>query len=480
MVVNVTKSKSMLRLLARALLILAFALLWGGCGKDPVKPTDPPRITQFTATPPDIMPGDSSLITYAATGSDSTKLFPGGVKLSPASAGTHWVKPSIPTGYGLVAYNKGGKDSSLLTISMSGAVPMIESFVLNEDTILIGDSTVMSWRTLRADSIVINNGVGRQNNADLGGIVLHPATSTSYRAIAYNQIGRDTATASVRVEIPYAVNAVYGNHFKGVMGTGIVEPEFRFRVLDQAGNALRTTRLYFSVVEGDGALLADSLLPDANGAIINNYTFGGQLGYGLVRATVPGVDTLDVKVRASVIRFGADGQGQYVRLSDTYADVFALNGTPVSIDHPEPDKPLYYVNYEQALGVVLVVYDLDNDGFVLGTEPVVEIIVNSVFQDSAAEGIHIGSSIHDVRAAYGIPDSSFYSPPSPPNNPAAEGLKYVSLGALFYASYTPPDSATIEIHLWDPTPPAPLGAAGKTVPAGYSGQPVGIRFSGRK
>ena len=455
------------------------SIIFHGCGDDPVKPTDPPRITQFTAAPSDIVPGDSSLIAYAVTGADSTKLFPSGTRLSPAASGDCWVKPLVPTNYGLVAYNKGGKDSASLTITMTGAIPNIESFVAHEDTILIGDSTVLSWQTLRADSIVINNGLGRMSDAASGQITAHPTTTTSYRAIAYNQIGTDTATASAHVEIPYAVNAVYGTHFKGVMGAGIAEPEFRFRVLDQAGVALRRPWLYFSVVAGDGTLLADSLLADANGAIINNYTFDGQLGYGVVRATVPGVDTLDVKVRASVIRFGADGQGQYVKLYDTYADVFALNGQPESIDpDPRPEQTINYVDYESTLGVVFVIYDTNNDNIVQDSESVVSVILASQFTGvTSLEGIGIGSSIHAVRAAYGVPDVFFYDP----SNPPAWGMQYDDLGALFYASTTPPDSSIIEIHLWDPTLPSPAGVAGsidpKVIP---SSQPVGIRFSGRK
>jgi hypothetical protein len=262
------------------------------------------------------------------------------------------------------------------------------------------------------------------------------------------------------VEIPYAVNAVYGNHFKGVMGTGIVEPEFRFRVLDQAGNALRTTRLYFSVVEGDGALLADSLLPDANGAILNNYTFDGQLGYGLVRATVPGVDTLDVKVRASVIRFGADGQGQYVRLSDVYSDVVALNGLPDSV-RPDPFVWRNYAIYEDNLSVVLAITDLNQSETAEPDEPISKIILNNAFAARSPEGIGIGSPIADVRSAYDTADYHFYDPVYPP----AEGFVYNTLGAIFYASTTDVDSAIIEIHLSTPSPPGAASLNRSTIKA---------------
>ena len=442
-------------ILERANLFLAagvltvIALSCDGCGDDPVKPVEPPRITRFSAVPSDIIPGDSSLISYAVSGADSVKLFPDGVKLAPPSSGQRWVKPSIPTNYGLVGYNKGGKDSASLTISMSGAVPAIELLDFSKDTVLVGDSTILSWRTVRADSIVINNGLGRMPDADSGQITVSPTVTTTYQAIAYNLIGADTAAATARVEIPYAVNTVYGLHYRGVMGGGIQEPDFWFRVIDQAGVALRKPWLYFSIVEGDGTLSADSGLPNANGAILNDYTFDGQLGYGVVRALVPDIDTLDVKVRASVLRFGADGQGQYVKLFDTYADVLALNGQPASVDHPVDTVPYHYLNYEQALGVVPIVYDLNEDGIVENSDPVFEVIVNSVFADSTPAGIHIGSSIQAVRAAYGPPD--VFVPDI--DYPTDWKMIYDNLGALFYVSSVVPDTAVFEIHLWDPTPP---------------------------
>ena len=456
---------------------LVVVILWiQSCGKDPVKPGSPPRITRFTATPSDILPGDSSLLEYTVTGADSVRLMPDGVKLTPASSGSRWVKPSRPTVYSLTAYNKDGTDLETASVTMSGAMPLISRFELTQDTILIGDSTALIWKTFRTDSISINNGLGRMINADTGGIVVKPNISTSYRATAYNQFGVDTATVAARVEVPYAVNALYGSYFKGVMGGGIQGPQFRFRILDQAGETLRKPWLFFSIVEGDGALLIDSSLPDAGGGVTNNYTFSGRLGYGLVRALVRNVDTLDVKIRASVIRFGADGQGQYIKLYDTYADVVALDGQPASIDHPVPADPYYYINYEQALGVVPIVFDGNGDGIVQNTEHVFEVIMNSVFTGTSEEGIGIGSGINSVRAAYGAPNNFFYDPSTPP----AWGMEYDTLGAIFYASTTPPDSAIIEIHVWEPTLPSPAGLKSRPAIALGRQRPHGIRYSGWK
>jgi hypothetical protein len=418
----------------------------GGCGDDPVKPVDPPRITRFTATPEDITPGDSSLLTYSVTGADSVKLRPDGIKLTPASSGTHWAKPATPTLYSLIGYNKNGKDSAAVHVTMNGAIPVIEEFGLSEDTILTGDSTPLLWRTIRADSIVINNGAAHVTDADSGGVIIKPTTSATLRAIAYNEIGTDTATATVRVEIPYQVSSINGLYYKGTFGGGISLPGLAFQILDQASKPLIRPWLKFSVVEGDGTLSADSVLPGSGGNIFNDYVFDGQLGYGLVRAFVPGIDTVELKVRASVIRFGSDGQGQYVRFSDTYADVVALNGTPASID-PDPSYWRNYANYESALGVVVAITDVNQNNAIESNEPVNKVILNTVYAGTTLEGIGVGSSIGEIRAVYGTPDVLVPDPQDPSNSLE---MIYNSVGVLFFLAKSTSDSATFEIHLWEP------------------------------
>jgi hypothetical protein len=423
-----------------------------GCGDDPVKPVDPPRITRFTAAPEDITPGDSSLLTYSVTGADSVKLLPDGIKLTPVTSGTHWAKPATPTLYSLLGYNKSGKDSTAVYVTMNGAIPVIEEFGLSEDTILTGDSTALLWRTIRADSIVINNGATHIADADSGGVIIKPTVSATLRAIAYNEIGADTATATVRVEIPYQVSSINGLYYKGTFGGGIILPGLTLQILDQASKPLIRPWLKFSVVEGDGTLSADSVLPGSGGIIFNDYEFDGQLGYGLVRAFVPGIDTIELKVRTSVIRFGADGQGQYVKLYDNYTDIVGLNGQPASVDHPEIDKPLYYINYESALGVVPIVLDVDEDGSLENEDPIVEIILNTVYTGTTLEGISVGSSIGAIRSAYGTPDVLIPDPADPTH---ALEMIYNTMGALFYLSKVTADSSTFEIHLWDPTTKSP-------------------------
>jgi len=110
------------------LLLAVITISCSGCGDDPVEPVDPPRIAEFTVLPVDIMPGDSTLLSYRVVGADSLKLYPDNIRLSPATTGELYVSPPIPTVYGLVGYNKSGKDSASVSVTMTGAVASIEIF----------------------------------------------------------------------------------------------------------------------------------------------------------------------------------------------------------------------------------------------------------------------------------------------------------------------------------------------------------------
>jgi|GEM_PF-1673161 len=428
------------------------ALMLAGCPGDndkPVTPTQPPDIKIFTAVPGDILPGDSTLITYKVSGADSVILRPTGDKLTPVDSGQVYLKPAVPVVYSLLGYNKGGRDSAAVSITMTGAMPVIDNFTVTEDTILIDDSTTLNWSTTRTDSIVLVQGATRTQLALSGDRILKPTVDALYRAFAYNDIGIDTAQVNVRVENPVSVLATYGSYFYGEMGGGILSPELSFRVLDAASQSLRLPWMQFELPDGDGVLTADSGRP-ANGSFTQGYQFSGNSGHALLRAFVRDIDTVEVKLRANVLRFGDDAQGQYMVPGDTYGDALALNGTPASVD-PDPTRYLMYANYEAALGLVLVIDDDNLSETAETDEEVFEIIVNTVFDKRTPENIGIGSTIQQVRAAYGDADSSWYDAAPPP----ARAFRYSSLGALFYTTVST-DSTVFEIHLWDPAKKSPL------------------------
>lgn len=438
-------SRLFLILLAVAAAVVAGILTCGGDkGTNPPPPGNKPDITAFQVADTDIMPGDSTLLNYTITGADSAVLNPGG-KLDDAAAGSLYLKPALPTKYTLRAYNKSGQDSASVNITMLGAVPNITSFTLNEDTILVGDSIVVSWATERADSLVLQ-GVGKLTPVAAGSRKLAPTLNTLYRTIAYNPYGADTATTQVRVEVPASVQAVGGQYYKGTMGSSSLSPQLRFRVIDNAAFPLRKVWMHFAVADGDGILSADSLLADASGSAQVTYGFTGSASQATVRAFVPGIDTTDVSIRASAIRTGADGQGQYVLLTDTLGVVTLLNGLPASFD-PDPNYWINYANYEAALGLVVMIEDVDQNDETSNGEPVVGVIMNTVYAGKGPGDWGVGSLITDVIAQYG-PASSVEFDPAPP---AAYKYQWATEGlTIFTTTESAETSRTIfEIHVYE-------------------------------
>lgn len=444
------------RVLISLLAFATFGVL--ECGGD--KPSEPqiqkPDITQFTATPTDILAGDSTLATYTAVRADSLVLIPTGTKLGNANSGSLYLKPPIPTRYTLHAYNTAGRDSSSILITMSSHSPLL-SFALSEDTIVIGDSTELLFSAFREDSIVIA-GIGKVTPADSGSRYIKPTATTSYTAIAYGPYGSDTETVVLRVEVPYQIQAANGIYFKGTMGSSVVSPSMRFRVVDFNAQMLRKVWTHFSVIDGDGAVSPDSVRAGEDGFVQATYSFSGSRADAMVRIAVPGVDSIDLFVRANLLVPGAIAQAQYILLSDSYQTIKGFNGTPVAID-PVPGKYLRVANYEASLGFVAVIddanhNDIADDGEVVNTlvkvfgDERTGLIINTVSKDTSAEGIGIGSSISNIRTAYGSPDSAYiYS--------ILDTLVafYSSRGLTFFCGMNTPtggDTIVAEIHLWKP------------------------------
>lgn len=430
---------SRFRYISAALIgVLGFALMTAGCGEDPVEPKPLPRITSFQASPSDIVPGDSSRISYQATDADSIKLFPAGSKLSPVSSGSIWVSPAIPTAYRLMAYNSVGSASADLNITMSAVAPQITSLTLSIPRLLPGESTVLTWKAIQADSIVIDNAIGKLVNPDSGQLTLTPTATITYTAIAYGAGITDTAAITVVVEIAAGIEAPNGRFYKGVMGAGLVSPVLSFKVVDDIGNGLTRPWMHFSVIEGDGILSVDS----AEGSATLNYQFSNTLGHGIVRGIVTDIDTVEVEVRANAIIPGAGGQGQYVLFSDNYAEVKLLNGEPAD-EAEDPNVYLTYADYEVALGVVAIIEDTNQSGAPEDYEPVWGMIFTANFSGArTVDSIGIGSTMDEVRSIYGTADTSYLDP----DPPAAQTFIYRAEGLTFYTTVSS-DSTVFELHV---------------------------------
>ncbi len=230
------------------------------------------------------------------------------------------------------------------------------------------------------------------------------------------------------------------------MGDTIPDTVLQFAVADKNDNYLPNQQIQLYRVEGDGHLNPKSITTDSSGIAGFPYVFNGSLGHAVIRLIAPDVDTLDILLRANTLIHSPGGQAQYVLFDDTYGDVKKFNGDPASVDTYD-DHPKIYINYEDALGVVVVVYDLDTNGVIYDTSSVYGVIVNTVYEGKTADSIGIDSPIDLLRSAYGTPNSIEYSA-----DDTAIVVEYESLGLTFYCDSV--DTNVEEIHLieWVPTP----------------------------
>ncbi len=434
-----------------AIALTAMIVLMGGCSSDkPNQPpaVTPPDITTFTGTPTDITPGDSVLLSYVVVRTDSLKLFPSGQTLSNTGSGSLYVKPTSVTTYVLRAYNRGGQDSAFVSVTMNAAVPSITAMTVSEDTVVVGDSTQVTWTAIRTDSIKLNSGA-KLTPATGSTVWAIPPVNGQLSLIAYNAYGTDTARVLMRVEVPYAIQHITNRqYFKGSFGSSNIDPLIRLKVVDNAATTLYKVWMRFSLVEGDGQLSAESLQTAAAGSALLTYNFSGTDGHALIRAMVPGVDTLDLTVRASTIAPGVDFQGQYVKNGDDFAVVRLFNGNELA-NTPDPTYWLNYVDYESQLGFVGIVADTNQDSTAQEFEPLYGVILNTVFADTSASGWGIGSLVQDLLTEYGA-----VVPTLDPTPPAAYRYEWPTYGLTAYTTTATleADRTVFEVHLVEAQP----------------------------
>jgi|GEM_PF-689937 len=179
---------------------------------------------------------------------------------------------------------------------------------------------------------------------------------------------------------PSGLTATNGLYYKFVMGDTVSNEPLDFEVKDEDGNSIANQWVHFTRTAGDGILSADSVITNSSGVAHITYRFSGALGHATIEAMVPDLDTLYVFLRANTLIPGDGGQGQYIRVDDTYAEVVAFNGQPDKLDTIPDASQIMVANYETSLGVVFVIYDTDEDSTIEATSPVFQVIVvDSIF-----------------------------------------------------------------------------------------------------
>ncbi len=155
-----------------------------------------PTITSFTATPPTLTVGQSSTLSWTVLGATSLSIDSG---VGTVTGTSTVVSPGATTTYTLTATNATGSVTATATVTVNPAPqpPTISSFIATPSTIIVGQSSTLSWAVSGATSLSIDNGVG-----DVTGTtskIVSPTGTTTYTLTATNTAGSVTSTATVTV-----------------------------------------------------------------------------------------------------------------------------------------------------------------------------------------------------------------------------------------------------------------------------------------
>jgi Malectin domain len=164
-----------------------------------VTPIPPPVITSFTANPLSIMSGQSAALSWATTGTVTSRSIDQGVGTVTGSSRS--VSPLTTTTYTLTASNSGGAATKSVTVTVTSIPPpVITSFTTNPASIVSGKSAALSWATTgTVTSRSIDQGVGTVTGSSKS---VSPTTTTTYTFTASNGGGSTTKTVTVTVTPP--------------------------------------------------------------------------------------------------------------------------------------------------------------------------------------------------------------------------------------------------------------------------------------
>ncbi|CAM2008168.1 hypothetical protein [Acanthopleuribacter pedis] len=157
---------------------------------------DPPVIDFFNANPTTVVSGNESTLSWSVRNAATVTIDNNIGTVS--STGSRAVAPSNNTTYTLIASNGGGSVSATVTIAVTTArIPVVSSFTVSPTEIVQGDNATLSWNVESAETIDIDQGIGRVSGQ--GSATVSPDADTVFTLLAQNEFGSVTATASLRV-----------------------------------------------------------------------------------------------------------------------------------------------------------------------------------------------------------------------------------------------------------------------------------------
>ena len=159
-----------------------------------------PTITvELSADPENIMIGESSTLSWTSYHASSCVIEPG---IGPVDVnGSITISPTETTAYTITATGPDGTATDSKTVGVTDpTIPPTVDIDVTPATIQLGNSAIISWNATRADTCVIEPGIG---NVDVNGSVqVSPDATTTYTITATGSGGTTTDSVTISVYPP--------------------------------------------------------------------------------------------------------------------------------------------------------------------------------------------------------------------------------------------------------------------------------------
>jgi hypothetical protein len=160
-----------------------------------------PEVVIFSVTPGNILSGSYATLTWDVRNAFDVAIEPGLSIIRPQ--GSQPVNPPFTTTYRLTSINGQGSILATTTLTVSGALPTIDTPVINFFTaspyvIRSGGSSILSWQTVGGSSASIDRGVGTVPGE--GSTQVSPTSTTTYMLTVSSPDGAQFQTVTVNVK----------------------------------------------------------------------------------------------------------------------------------------------------------------------------------------------------------------------------------------------------------------------------------------
>lgn len=162
-----------------------------------------PTVDVFTATPPSVDIGDSTLLSWTVSNATEIEISDGTsiIHENTALTGMFTVRPLVDTTYTLTARDAAmNEGTATLTVTVNAGAPPILAFRVAPNPVAIGAAITLTWQTATATAVsILRDGVSIHESAlnDSSFTTTQTSTASDYTLIVANAIGSNTETVTV-------------------------------------------------------------------------------------------------------------------------------------------------------------------------------------------------------------------------------------------------------------------------------------------